>query len=160
MGGASSPLIWGRAASWLMRMSASVFPSELLPLECFVDDPWAAARGAEAERRRSLATILLFWCSLGLKMSWAKRQSGPELQWVGLQLSLSLGEVILTIPAKFIAKLARGQKDQPEGTYDDMLQRGKAIETGVQKARKVTKRELMLVAGRAHARSFLVLGLA
>ena len=105
MGGAAAPLIWGRVAAWVMRQSSAIYPSDELRIQCFVDDPWMAARGARARRRRMLAVVVLFWMALGLRLSWAKKQFGPEITWIGVQTSASLEEIVFTVPAKFLDKL-------------------------------------------------------
>ena len=107
MGGAASPLVWGRAAAWTMRLSSAVWDVTQLRLQCFVDDPWAVARGSRRRRHHLLAVVALFWCSLGLRMSWKKMQYGPQVTWIGLKMSLSLEDVVLSLPEKFQTKALR-----------------------------------------------------
>ena len=105
MGSAAAPLIWGRVAAWVMRLSSAIYSADLVRIQCFVDDPWLAARGGKKERRRRLAVIVLFWLALGLKLSWAKKQFGPEVVWIGVSIGASLEEISLTVAAKFLQKL-------------------------------------------------------
>ena len=46
----SGPLVWGRVAALLMRLTAAATLGETLSLECFVDDPLFATGGDEHEQ--------------------------------------------------------------------------------------------------------------
>ena len=105
MGGASGPLIWGRVAAWVSRHTQAMFDDALLRLQTFVDDPKLTARGRKRERRRRFCIAVLLWMALGLRLSWKKLQIGYKVQWIGIQIEVTLADVILTIPEGYIAKM-------------------------------------------------------
>jgi len=45
----SGPLVWGRVAAAVMRLSQGALDGDAARLQCFVDDPIAVIRGTEAE---------------------------------------------------------------------------------------------------------------
>ena len=105
MGGASAPLLWGRAAAFLMRLSASIYHKDVLRLQCFVDDPWLIARGTPRARRTRIVVVILLWLSVGLRLSWRKKQVDFQVKWIGVVLGLTRQEVIVWLPADFVLKV-------------------------------------------------------
>ena len=75
-GSRGAPLCWARYAALIMRLTHSLFPSDVLRLQCFVDDPIAAIRGSARERRAIAATIMILWETLKCKLSYSKGQMG------------------------------------------------------------------------------------
>ena len=63
----SGPLVWGRVAAVVLRMTQSLL-ADFGQSECFVDDTVLALRSCASTRRRSLLMVLLFWQVLGLKL--------------------------------------------------------------------------------------------
>ena len=48
-----------------------------------MDDPLAALRGDEEERRLNAAIVILVWSALGFKLAFAKGQLNKEVTWIG-----------------------------------------------------------------------------
>ena len=71
-----------------MRLTQSLFPSDVLRLQCFVDDPIAAIRGSAREPRTIAATIMIIWETLKCKLSHSKGQMGQGVSWIGGELKL------------------------------------------------------------------------
>ena len=107
MGGASAPLVWGRVAAWIGRHTQAIFDGDSLRLQIFVDDPFLAARGTRAIRRRHLAMALLFWLALGLVLSWKKRQMGAAVQWIGGELDITTERLTISIQRRFVEKMLK-----------------------------------------------------
>ena len=82
----TGPLLWGRVAALVMRCSASLYPADILSLQCYVDDPHVVVRGKEAERLLRLSTLLLLWSALNLQLAWPKGLVGPDVTWIGASL--------------------------------------------------------------------------
>ena len=68
----SGPLIWGRNAALLMRITAAMMHDKGVRAQCFVDDPPIALAGPEADRFKHLVFIVLLWLALGYKINWKK----------------------------------------------------------------------------------------
>ena len=104
-GGAGSPLVWGRVAAWLGRVTASLYPPDLVRTEIFTDDPLVAVRGSHKERRTRLKVILLLWSALGFRMSWRKLTLGKSAQWIGVRFDLQPDAIIAGLLPSFAKKL-------------------------------------------------------
>ncbi len=79
----SGPLVWGRVAAWLMRVTVAVFSEASFRLECYVDDPFMTAAGPLRQRRLLLSKVMVFWMSLGFKLAWDKGSLGQQVEWIG-----------------------------------------------------------------------------
>ncbi len=82
----SGPLLWGRVAAWLMRLTSLVFHGKPLRVECYVDDPLLTAAGPRGARRLLLAQTLLLWMALGFKLAWLKGSLGQSVDWIGARI--------------------------------------------------------------------------
>ena len=49
----------------------------------FVDDPIAALRGTDLEKRTSVSMIILVWEALGFKLAYHKGQFAKVVTWIG-----------------------------------------------------------------------------
>ena len=110
-GAIAGPLVWGRIAAYLMRLTAGMFEPGHVGLQCFVDDPIIAVRGSWRDRNLRLAAILLLWCALGFRLSWAKASRGTSVSWIGGTLSYvwargELSGVEVTVQPEKIRKMA------------------------------------------------------
>ena len=106
----SGPLLWGRVAALLMRITAAAIYSDLARLQCFVDDPLLVTAGTPARRRAVMWKVAVLWHALGFALSWEKGQRGSRIDWIGAQFgpwrspSGRCG-VTVTIPAEKIQKM-------------------------------------------------------
>ena len=69
MGGKSAPNIWGRYAACIGRVLASVFPSDELRSEIYVDDPLLACTGTLARRTKVFTMAILCLEGLGFPLA-------------------------------------------------------------------------------------------
>ena len=75
----SGPLVWGRVAALLMRLTCIL----QVRLQCFVDDPLMFLGGKKTQRDRLLLRTVLLWLALGFKLSWKKGARGRLIEWIG-----------------------------------------------------------------------------
>ena len=106
----SGPLVWGRTAALLMRMTAILNHDQLVRIECFVDDPLLLFGGERPQRDRLFLRTVLLWLALGFKIAWRKGDRGRKLDWIGAVLRAWLSPtgvpgVTVSITAERIRKL-------------------------------------------------------
>ncbi|CAK0806281.1 unnamed protein product, partial [Prorocentrum cordatum] len=130
-GGEASPLLWGRAAAYVMRGAQSIFEPEHLLGECDVDDPLVLAVGTAETRRRRFAKFLLWPILLGLRLSWAKVSRGRRVEWCGVEYRLVSRYVVQAVLAQAFAQEFKA-----------------GIEQGTRRP-LITRSELRRIAGRA-----------
>ena len=82
----SGPLVWGRVAALLMRITAAVVAGKPIRLECFVDDPFITIGGTVRRRPTWLMVIVLLWLTLGFKLAWKKGSRGRRVEWIGVTI--------------------------------------------------------------------------
>lgn len=82
-GSANAPLLWARLAAFVMRLTQALFDPSEVNLTCYVDDPIAALRGIEEQRKLNAAIIVLAWEALGLGLAYAKGQFADKVTWIG-----------------------------------------------------------------------------
>ena len=102
----SGPLVWGRVAAAVLRMTQSLL-ADFGRSECFVDDTVLTLRGCAATRRRSLFMVLLFWQVLGLKLAWRKLERGRVVRWIGAEIQVQAEKkvIIVTVPEDKLTQL-------------------------------------------------------
>jgi hypothetical protein len=114
-GAAASPLVWGRLAALVMRLTQSMFhPTEML-LQCFVDDPIACVSGTRECRELNLATLIVSWLALGFPLSFKKGQVGPVVTWIGATLRISSEGVVASIKDSIIQDLTKQVEEALSG---------------------------------------------
>ena len=87
----SGPLVWCRVAAWVMRSTQAWLGNHRAQTNCFVD-----------QRRRLAMGVLLWWCSLGLKLAYEKGSFGPDAVWIGTHFLVKpvINKVEICLPAK------------------------------------------------------------
>ena len=78
----AGPLVLGRAAALLMRITSAA-TYNCARLQCFVDDPRITLWGAEHRRSHTLLLIVVLCLAVGCKMSWSKGSRGRRIEWIG-----------------------------------------------------------------------------
>ena len=81
----SGPLLWGRHAALLMRLTSAMLYTRSARLQCFVDDPILSVAGTAQERRISAVAAILLWLAFGCELSWIKGYYGTKASWIGAQ---------------------------------------------------------------------------
>ena len=84
-GARPGPLVWGRLAALVMRITAAMHVDAKSRLQCYVDDPVAIFGGTKRARSKHMLRTILLWLVLGLKLSWMKGQRGMKGEWVGAE---------------------------------------------------------------------------
>ena len=106
----SGPLVWGRVAALLMRITAVMHHIENAETECFVDDPPFFFGGTSSARDRLFLRTVLLWLALGFKVAWRKGSRGRHIEWIGAVIKAWVSHtgvpgVTVTIAADRIWKL-------------------------------------------------------
>ena len=106
----SGPLVWGRAAAFLMRITAAVLFHEPARIQCYVDDPVLATCGPQATRDKVMWMTIVLWIALGYTLTWKKGQRGPTAEWIRALIqpwrsSVGTRGITITIPVEKFEKL-------------------------------------------------------
>ena len=97
--------MWGRYAAFLGRSTAAVVGSDPLRLQVYVDDPLCVCV-AKLPRAARLFSVALLWALvLGYPLAWHKTEGGPDLRWIGAQITLCPDNVKIRIPEDRVAEL-------------------------------------------------------
>ncbi|CAK0891828.1 unnamed protein product [Prorocentrum cordatum] len=100
-GSVNAPLVCGRVAALVARLTQSMFWATEVRHHIYVDDPIIAARGLQQQRDRYFAIIILAWRTLGLKLAFKKAERGQEVDWIGAHLTCkTLPEPAIEVTAK------------------------------------------------------------
>ena len=78
-GSRGAPLLWGRVAAHMNRLSGAMSPSDSYRASIYVDDPILIATGTDAETKRKLARVVAMWLARGPKLACDKRPA-PDLR--------------------------------------------------------------------------------
>ena len=106
----SGPLVWGRTAALLMRLTSAATHGRAR-MQCFVDDPIITLWGTERRRSHTLVLIVVLWLAMGCKLAWPKGERGRRVEWIGAAIQpwksvTGVSGVTLTITREKIEKLA------------------------------------------------------
>ena len=106
----SGPLVWGRTAALLMRITSAA-TAHRARIQCFVDDPLITVWGTEQRRSHTLLLIIVLWMAVGCKLAWPKGARGRQIEWIGAALqpwrsSTGVAGVTFTITKEKMEKLA------------------------------------------------------
>jgi hypothetical protein len=126
-----SPLISGRVAALISRLTQGIFCPNEVPLQTFVDDPCFVFTGTRACIDAVVATIIIVSPCLGFPLSYRKGQLGTSVTWIGANLVLQPDVVIASIKQNILDDL----KAQLAATLSSNI---------------VSKKDLQSLAGRAN----------
>ena len=112
----TGPLVWGRTAALIARMTQGVLEKSRLQL--YVDDPILSLRGTTEEIEAEMSRVTLLWSLLGLKIAFHKGTRGAVSEWVGAKIEVDnvANSLEISVPAEKIEewlKLARSLKTEP-----------------------------------------------
>ena len=118
----SGPLVWGRTAALLMRITSAA-TCDSARLQCFVDDPLITLWGTEQRRSYTLLLIVVLWLAFGCKLSWSKGARGRRVEWIGAAIqpwtsTTGVPGVTFTITKEKVVKLASQCDDIYENQAD------------------------------------------
>ncbi|CAK9014935.1 unnamed protein product [Durusdinium trenchii] len=87
-GSVNAPLICGRVAALLARMTQGIFGVLRYRLQLYVDDPIITVAGTATQRNRAMAATIVLWAVLGVRLAYRKAARGSAVTWIGAELSL------------------------------------------------------------------------
>ncbi|CAK0818274.1 unnamed protein product, partial [Prorocentrum cordatum] len=105
----TGPLVWGRVAAALMRLTQATLSEKKGRIQCFVDDSILTMSGSLRTVRREFAKILVLWQPLGFGVSWKKVSFGTSVSWIGaaIQADTAVRRVSVSLPEEKL-ELVRG----------------------------------------------------
>ena len=74
-------------------------------IETYVDDPWVAMKGRQAEIDEQTITMLIGWHLMGFPVAYRKAARSTSLKWIGMNLEIHGDAVEVTIPMEKIAEI-------------------------------------------------------
>ena len=86
-GSKNAPLVCGRVAAMVARITQSMFNDAHLRLQLYVDDPLMSLRGDQHQRDGLLAATTMFWSALGIRLAFRKADRGTSIVWIGAELT-------------------------------------------------------------------------
>ena len=106
---ACGPLLWGRLAAAVMRLSQATVHEKEARSQCYVDDPLLIAIAAtKRDRTRIFCLYLLLWCATGFDVAWHKAQRGLQVDWIGFSVAFVgpfYRDFSVTLPQDKLSKL-------------------------------------------------------
>ena len=87
-GSVNAPVVCGRVAALLVRLTQPVVSNNWMRLQLYVDDPILCIRGTEPDRDRMMAAVILLWATLGVRLAYKKASRGAAIQWIGASLTV------------------------------------------------------------------------
>ncbi len=97
--------------SLLLRDSLSKSIWQEARLEVYVDDPWAAIRGAQGKVDNLIACLLVGWELMGFPIAYHKACRGPSLKWIGMTITVTTQGVEVHIPGDKLGEI-RGMAEK------------------------------------------------
>ena len=86
-GSRNAPLICGRVAALIARLTQGVFGDQRYRLQIYVDDPCICVMGNATQRDELMAATILFWACLGIRLAYRKASRGTQVVWIGAELT-------------------------------------------------------------------------
>ena len=87
-GSVNAPVVCGRVAAMLARMTQAMISPNWMRLQLYVDDPILCMRGSDADRDRMMSAVILLWATLGVRLAYKKASRGSSVQWIGASLTM------------------------------------------------------------------------
>eukprot|EP00439_Symbiodinium_sp_Y106_P062067 s1806_g9.t1 len=82
-GSRNAPVVCGRVAAYIGRLTQGVIHACNMRLQIYVDDPIISAIGTREERRLHFALLILLWEAMGIGLAYKKGAIGREVSWIG-----------------------------------------------------------------------------
>eukprot|EP00439_Symbiodinium_sp_Y106_P060007 s2027_g8.t2 len=91
-GSKNAPLVCGRVAALVGRLSQSLFNEHDARLQIYVDDPCFLVSGSGCQRDLRMAVLICVWSALGLPLAFKKASRGINFGWIGFQYTIRAGK--------------------------------------------------------------------
>ena len=88
-GSKNAPLVCGRVAALVARITQAVFGASFVRLQLYVDDPLLCLRGTDRLRETHMAFTILLWAAFGIRLAYKKASRGTRIVWIGAELEAS-----------------------------------------------------------------------
>lgn len=85
-GSKNAPVVCGRVAAMIARMTQAVFGEAYYRLQVYVDDPCICVRGVDSLRNFNMAATILLWRTMGMRLAYRKASRGHRISWIGAEL--------------------------------------------------------------------------
>ena len=86
-GSRNAPLVCGRVAALIARLTQSVFGDQRYRLQIYVDDPCICVMGNSTQRDEMMAATILLWAGFGIRLAYRKAARGMQVVWIGAELT-------------------------------------------------------------------------
>ena len=91
-GSKNAPIVCGRAAAFIGRLSQSLFLSDRARLQVKVDDPCFLMVGSQGQRDRLASILICLWMSLRIPLAFGKASRGADFTWIGVHYHIKAGK--------------------------------------------------------------------
>ena len=88
-GSVNAPIVCGRVAALVARLTQGMMGLHVMRLQLYVDDPCLCILGEQRQRDLSMAIVILFWRTLGVKLAFKKSIRGTKITWIGAQYEVT-----------------------------------------------------------------------
>ena len=98
-GGKNAPIVCGRVAVLIGRLSQSLFRADRARLQVYVDDPCFLMAGSQGQRDRMASILICLWMSLRIPLAFAQASRGADFTWIGVHYHIKAdldGKVTVT----------------------------------------------------------------
>ena len=104
---ASAPLLWGRAAAFIGRVTQAVQSASSHRLQIYVDDPAVVVGGHKKDRDWYLCRTLILWAALGARVALRKVSRGRQVKWIGATYTVIAGGIEVAVDQERISRLTQ-----------------------------------------------------
>ncbi|CAE7793132.1 unnamed protein product, partial [Symbiodinium necroappetens] len=91
-GSKNAPIVCGRVAAFIGRLSQSLFLSDRARLQVYVDDPCFLMVGSQGQRDRLASILICMWMSLRIPLAFGKASRGADFTWIGVHYHIKAGK--------------------------------------------------------------------
>ena len=91
-GSRNAPVVCGRVAALLGRLTQGMMPEKQVRCHIYVDDPIGLFLGPRGTRDLHISVVICAWLILGLRLAFKKASRGLEVTWVGYAFKLLNGK--------------------------------------------------------------------
>ena len=91
-GSRNAPVVCGRVAALIGRLTQGMLPEKNARCHIYVDDPICLFLGPRHQRDLHIAVVICTWLVLGLRLAFKKAARGSEVTWVGYTFAIDCGK--------------------------------------------------------------------
>lgn len=87
-GSVNAPVVCGRMAAFVARLTQSITGMDVMRLQIYVDDPCICVLGDEKQRTLLMGMVIVFWRAVGVRLAFKKAVKGFDITWIGAHITL------------------------------------------------------------------------